>query len=267
MILKTDKDGFLINEGKIDNIPERILVILKEILLFAQNELGANLLSAYIRGSVSVGRFIDNVSDIDFVVVAKAKPSQQNIDNFLKYSLDLDKKYNWVCGFDLFVCGEEELLNAPGLNKLRVYLKTQSVLMFGQDIVSNFKKYKPDRELSQELLSEIDREFDFLNNIFSTPTQNFQYNNQIRGLDFWCVWMSRTVLRFSLYASLSQHHSYTNDLVDCHQIVSQIYPELENDLKQALDWSQAPVKDQMILKAYFEKQAPKIKSIFKVNNL
>jgi predicted nucleotidyltransferase len=267
MILKIDKDGFLINEGKIENIPERILVILKEILLFAQNELGDNLLSTYIRGSVSVGRFINNVSDIDFVVVVKAKPNQQNIDNFLKYSLDLDKKYNWVCGFDLFVCGEEELLNTPGLNKLRVYLKTQSVLMFGQDIVSNFKKYKPDKELSQTLLSEIDREFNFLNTIFLNPNQDFQYNNQIRGLDFWCIWMSRTVLRFSLYASLNQHHSYTNDLVDCYQIVSKIYPEFENDLKQALDWSQAPIKDQIALRAYFEKVAPKIKSIFKVNNL
>ena len=267
MILKTDEDGFLINEGKIEDIPERILVILKEILLFAQNELGVNLLSAYIRGSVSVGRFIDNISDIDFVVVTKTKPNQQNIDNFLKYSLDLDKRYNWVSGFDLFVCSESELINTPGLNKLRVYLKTQSVLMLGQDIVNNFKKFKPDKELSQELLSEIDKEFDFLNNIFSTPDQDFQYNNQIRGLDFWCVWMSRTVLRFTLYASLNQHHSYTNDLIDCHQIVSQIYPELEDDLKQALNWSQTPVKDQAVLKAYFDKLAPKIKNIFKVNNL
>jgi predicted nucleotidyltransferase len=267
MILKTDEKGFLINEGKIKNIPERILIILKEILLFTQNELGANLLSAYIRGSVSVGRFIDNVSDIDFVVIAKNKLSRQNIDNFLKYSLDLDKKYNWVRGFDLFVCSEEDLLNTPELNKLRVYLKTQSVLMFGQDIMSNVKKYKPDKELSQALLSEIDREFNFLNIIFSSPNQDFQYNHQIRDLDFWCIWMSRTVLRFSLYASLNQHHSYTNDLVDCCQIVSKIYPEFENDLKQALDWSQAPIKDQIILKAYFEKVAPKIKSIFKINNL
>jgi predicted nucleotidyltransferase len=267
MILKTDKDGFLINEGKIENTPERILVILKEILLFAQNELEANLLSAYIRGSVSVGRFIDNVSDVDFVVITKIKPSQKNIDNFLKYSLDLDKKYNWVRGFDLFVCGEEELLNTPGLNKLRVYLQTQSVLMFGQSIVNNFKNYKPDKELSQELLSQIDKEFDFLNNIFSSPNQDFQYNNQIRGLDFWCVWMSRTVLRFSLYASLNKHHSYTNDLVDCYHIVSKMYTELDNELKQALDWSQAPIKDQVTLKGYFEKVSPKIKSIFKVNNL
>lgn len=267
MILKTDEYGFLVNEGKIDNIPERILVILKKILLFAQNELGSNLLSAYIRGSISVGRFIDNISDVDFVVVAKNKPNQQNINNFLKYSSDLDKKYNWVRGFDLFVCSEEELLNNPGLNKLRVYLKTQSVLIFGQNIVNNLKNYKPDKELSQELLSQINNEFNFLNNIFSSTNQNFQYNNQIRGLDFWCIWMSRTVLRFSLYASLNRHRFYTNDLIDCYEIVSKIYPEFERDLKQALDWSQSPIKDQKILKVYFEKVTQKIKDIFKVNNL
>lgn len=263
MVLKTDEKGFIINEGDLNNIPERLLPILKEMVTFSKKELGNNFLSAYVRGSVSVGRFIDSLSDIDFVVVSKLKASAGTLKKFLNYSIKMDDSYPWVKGFDLFLVDNKTLFESPELNKLRVYLATQSALLEGADIITNkLPRNKADENLSKTLLLEIDKEFEFLKKIFSTDINNFSYNNRVRSLDFWCIWMSRVVLRFSLYASLKKHRSYTNDLIDCYQIVSKIYPEFEPDLKLALSWSQNPINDKITLRSYLERVFKKIKDIY-----
>lgn len=82
MIIPLDDNGFLVNEGRVGNIPPRLKTIIEDIVIFSKKELGDNLLSAYIRGSVSVGRFINNVSDIDFVVITKTEPSLENFSSF-----------------------------------------------------------------------------------------------------------------------------------------------------------------------------------------
>lgn len=266
MISKIDNYGFIVNEGNIQKISDNLLSILKEMVTFSRHELGDNFLSSYVRGSVSVGNFIDNISDIDFVVISKVKPNQENFNHFLSYSLKLDKKYSQVKGFDLFLVDKDCLFNSKDLNKLRVYLTTQSVLLAGKNVIVELEKYQPDKKLASTLLSEIDDEFLFLKKIFLTKEHSYSYNNQVRSLSFWCIWMSRVVLRFALYASLEEHHSYTNDLRDCYKIVAGIYPELEPDLKLALLWSQVPIENQVILNTYFERVSAKIKNIFIMNN-
>lgn len=265
MILRTDKDGFLINNGNIKNISSELLIILNEIVCFSKKELKGNFLSAYIRGSVSVGRFIKNISDIDFIIVTKTKPQKDNFSNFLEYSLSLDRKYKWVNGFDLFLISKSNLLKSPKFNKLRVYLKTQSVFLSGVDFLNDLTKYKPNIELSKILLKEIDNDFLFIKKSLAF-NNDFSYNNVKRDIKFLCVWMSRTVLRFSLYSSIPIHKKYSNDLRDCYRIVSSKYPLIKDDLKKALYWSQKPINNKEVLLLYFDRISNNIKSIFK-NNL
>lgn len=264
MILRVDKDGFLINDGSIKNISPKLLVILNRIVCFSKRELKNNFLSAYIRGSVSVGRFVENISDIDFVIITKTKPKKDNFSNFLKYSLFLDNKYKWVKGFDLFLISKNDLLKSPSLNKLRVYLKTQSVLLSGIDFLGNLKSYKPDLELSKTLLKEMDSEFLFIKQSLAF-NKDFFYNTVKRDIKFLCVWMSRVVLRFSLYSSIPVHKKYSNDLIDCYKIVSNEYPLMKEDLKKALYWSQKPICEKDIILFYFNRISISIKNIFKSN--
>ena len=264
MVLRTDKDGFLINNGNIKNISPELLAILNKIVYFSKRELKNNFLSAYIRGSVSVGRFIKNISDIDFVIITKVKPKKSNFSNFLKYSLFLNNKYRWVKGFDLFLVSKNDLLKSLSLNKLRVYLKTQSVLLSGVDFLNNLKKYKPDIELSKILLKEMDNDFLFIKKSLAF-SEDFFYNNIKRDIEFLCIWMSRVVLRFFLYSSISVHKKYSNDLRDCYKIVSNEYPLMREDLKKALYWSQKPINEKDVLLLYFNRVSVNIKNIFKIN--
>lgn len=56
MIYQTNKSGFIINKAKITKIQPYYRNILKDINQLYIDKLGDNLISIYIRGSVSVGR-------------------------------------------------------------------------------------------------------------------------------------------------------------------------------------------------------------------
>ena len=73
MLYKTDKNGCVINEANLRKIRPYYRKILQEINQLYIDKLGDNLLSVYIRGSVSVGRAKPYISDVDSVAVVKRK--------------------------------------------------------------------------------------------------------------------------------------------------------------------------------------------------
>jgi len=264
MILSLDEQGFIKNEGRKKNIPKKLRPAIDEVIKFSNKKLGNNLLSIYIRGSVAAGRFINYVSDVDIIVIFNKRLPTTILKDFQVFSQRLNSRYKFVNGFDIFIVSLKDLLESRELNKLRVYLKTQSVCLKGEDTVAQWNKFKPDRSLSKYLLSNIDSEFTFIEMALSGSAKA-NYNKQRRDINFWRVWMSRTVLRFSLYASLPKHGLYTNDLLDCHQIVSSLYPELTSDLDRAISLSQSPSKSEEDPLIYFKRMEKNIREIF-INN-
>lgn len=71
MLYKIDKNGFVVNEARLEKVQPYYRKILKEINKLYNDKLDDNLLSIYIRGSVSVGKAKQGISDIDSVVVTK----------------------------------------------------------------------------------------------------------------------------------------------------------------------------------------------------
>jgi len=265
MIIPIDKSGFLVNNGNKNRIDKKLLAVLDEVLFFCERELANNIFSIYVRGSVAAGNFKRNISDIDFVIVLKRKASFADLEKIKDYSWNMDKKYSWVRGFDLFLVDKEFLLASKDLNKLRIYLKTQSILLAGNDILKKIKKYKPNGMLAEELLLNINEDISFISKALSG--KEMLYNGQPRSIRFWCVWMSRVILRYSLYASLGKHHLYTNDLKDCFNIVTKNYPWTKPYLKTALVLSQKPINNKKKLHNFFNEALSEIKKLMILNNL
>ena len=71
MLYKIDKNGFVVNEAGLKKIQPYYRKILEEINKLYNDKLGDNLLSIYIRWSVSVGKAKPGISDIDSIAVTK----------------------------------------------------------------------------------------------------------------------------------------------------------------------------------------------------
>ena len=111
MLYKIDKNGFVVNEAGLEKVQPYYRKILEEINKLYNDKLGDNLLSIYIRGSVSVGRANPGISDIDSIAVTKKELSREELIWIIKSSKKLEKKYPKAGFFDLTVVSLEELKN------------------------------------------------------------------------------------------------------------------------------------------------------------
>lgn len=257
MLYKIDKNGYVINEADLSKIQPYYKKILQEINQMYINKLGTNLLSIYIRGSVSVGKAKPNISDIDSVAIVKRKLTRKKLLWTIKASDDLEKKYPKAGLIELTIVSLKELLKSKKYRNLRVYLKTQSVCLMGKDILPQLPKIKPGKRLAIYLYGDLKQELGTLKKIFSGRITNREYLFQRRPIKFWCVWMSRILLRAGLGLVMTKKAIYSQDLKTCFSIFIKEYPEYKKEAKQLLKWSIKPTNNKKQLFNFLDNFAPK----------
>ena len=89
MLYSINKDGAVVNDAHIDRIQKQYRLILEEISDYYRKEFGDNLLSIYVRGSVSVGRAKSFISDIDSVAIVRTDISPKKQKEIHEYSKKL----------------------------------------------------------------------------------------------------------------------------------------------------------------------------------
>lgn len=262
MILPIDKKGYIINEGCINKIQPDYKIILGEIVEEVVGRLKDNVISMYVRGSVSVGRAIKNISDIDFIVITENKIKKIDIDwqiSFIKY---IESKYTYLSMMDLTIIAKDDLFNLSECKNLSIYLKTQSACLFGYDIISTLPGVKPGKELALRMYSELDVEIKHLKSIFTGDIKNPMYLNIIRPIEFWCIWLSRVLLRSGLGLVMTMTPVYTQDLKDCYKLFSHEYAEHKKEMRQALIWAINPIDDRKKVIKYIDSFTPKLLNIW-----
>lgn len=243
MLYKTDKNGYVVNEANLRKIQPYYGRILKEINQLYIDKLGNNLLSVYIRGSVSVGKAKPYISDIDSVAIVKRKLTKNDLSWIVKMTNDLEKKYPKAGLVELTVISLGELLKSREYKNLRVYLKTQSLCLRGKDILPQLPEVKPGKKLAKQLYGDLPQELETLKKIFDGKITNREYLFQRRPIEFWCVWMTRTLLRAGLGLVMIKKPIYSQDLKTCFTVFVKEYPEYKKEMKQLLEWSVKPISN------------------------
>jgi uncharacterized protein len=262
MLLPINKNGFVINQGNINKIQPEYKIVLDEIIKKVINQFGENVISMYVRGSVSVGRAIKNISDIDFIVITKDKLSEADVQWQINQIDYIEKQYPYLSIMDLTIITKDDLLSSNEYKNLSIYLKTQSACLYGEDIVSRLPEVKPSRELALKMYSGLDKEIKRLRSIFSGEIKEPTYLNKVRPFEFWCIWLSRVLLRSGLGLVMIKTPVYTQDLKDCYRLFSQEYTEHAKEMEQALAWAVNPTNDTEKIIKYIDSFIPKILKIW-----
>lgn len=256
MLYSINKNGTVVNDAHIDRIQEQYQPILEEINSYYKKELSDNLLSIYVRGSVSVGRAKPFISDIDSVAITSADISPKKQREIYEYSKKLQEKYPFVTLVDMTAISPKTLLEDKEFSNLKIYLKTQSVCLYGEDIVKEIKDVKPGRELALEMYSDLPEKLHDLENIFSHDTEK-AYLGEKRSVEFWCIWTMRTILRSGLGLVMFKKPVYSQDLETCAEVFSAEYPEYGQHMQKAIFWAMNPTKNKKEILDYLKEFSPK----------
>lgn len=257
MLYDINKAGAVVNDAHIDRIQEQYRPILEKINDFYIKKLGDNLLSIYIRGSVSVGRAKPFISDIDSVAIVSTDISYKEQKEIYEYSKKLQKKYLFVTLVDMTVISQKTLLEDKEFSNLKIYLKTQSVCLHGKDIVREIEDVKPGRELALKMYGDISEKLKELEKIFLHGTKEKTYLGEKRPVEFWCVWTMRTILRSGLGLVMLKRPVYSQDLKTCAEVFSAEYPEQRQYMEKAIFWAMNPIANREEISEYLKEFSPK----------
>lgn len=257
MLYSINKEGAVINDAHLDRVQEQYRPILEEIGDYYRKEFGDSLLSIYVRGSVSVGRAKPFISDIDSVAIVSTDISPKKQKEIYKYSKKLQEKYPFVTLVDMTVISPKTLLEDKEFSNLKIYLKTQSVCLYGKDIVKEIKDVKPGRELALEMYGDLSEKLQELEKIFSQDTTEKTYLGEKRSTEFWCIWTMRTILRSGLGLVMLKKSVYSQDLQTCADIFLAEYPEYKQYMEKAISWAMNPTANRKEIKDYLKEFSPK----------
>jgi uncharacterized protein len=243
MLYKLDGDGLVTNEAHPNKIQGDIRVLTEELLQELRRVLEANLLSFIVRGSVSVGKAIANLSDLDLVAVLPTEPSNTTQQHFAHLCERYESCTKLVTGIDLILLSERKLLKSPQYTQLRTNISVRACTIYGEDLLPKLPKVKPGRDLASTLYGNIETEFSWLSRVFKGEIKNPSYNYRIRPTQFWCVWTTRTILRFGMGIVMMTKPIFTTDLETCYEEFVTMYPKHKDGMALMLRWSREPVSD------------------------
>jgi uncharacterized protein len=262
MLYSLDINACVINGASLNKISAEYRPLVDLAVESLKNKLPNKLHSIYIRGSVSAGRAQPYISDLDLVAILYEALTDEEMDWRKNLSQALCAQYPFVTFIDLTCITHEELFTAQQYCRLRVYLATQSVCLYGENILGDLEKVKPSKKLFFEMYQGLDTELEELTKYFLSPLANKSYLGEVQPAEFWCVWAMRTILRSGLGLVMCSRPVYTQDLPTCYEEFSKEFPEYEGYMKHALVWAHTPTSDKGVVSEYLKEFMPKYKELW-----
>lgn len=256
MLLPINKNGFVVNKGNKDKIQPKFRKLVRDTKQACVKFFGKSIYSFYVRGSISVGKAISGFSDIDCVLVLNREVTKNDRKWLIDLTKTLEQKHPEITGVDLTALSLDKLLYSREYKNLRVFVKTQSALLCGSNVLKYLPSVKPGRELALYMYGDVIEELRKLLTIFKTGKVG-TYLDRKRPIKFWCVWTCRTILRSSLSFSMVEKPVYTSDLIECKKIFEEKYPEFKHEMEKVLYWAANPTNDRKAFSMFLIDFIPK----------
>ena len=235
-LLKTDTEGFLINEcslGKIDSYWREAVNDVRDAYI---KNLSKKIHSIYLRGSVPRGEGIEEVSDIDSFAVVYGEPREWDMSWIQAFETHFKKKFPFVTYVEFRFVPYEKIVNDPEFFIYRFIIKVLSVCIYGEDLSPLLPRFKPTLPIA----------FAFHGNVFEVlkkASQEISRTDDSSQIRRWCAWVMKRLLRTGFGLVMEKENTYTRDLYPCYKIFSKYYPEKEPEMKRALEWAVAPLEN------------------------
>ncbi len=251
--MKILDNGTILNESNIKKIQPTFKKLTEEAMKRITLELKP--ISIYLRGSLSEGKGLKYMSDIDIVVFKESTSDKKEIKKVLQIIDSLEHEFSIVSEVDITIL-THKLLMSSKYKRLRVYLKTQSCLLYGKDVISDITPFKANKKLALFMYSNINKELlDFYN--YFKNDESRSYLSRVRAPEFWCRWTMRTILRSGLGLVMFKKAVYTPNLHKCAEIISTEFPQLSVDIKKVLMYEMNPMNDKEKITSFLDKFLPK----------
>ncbi|PAD66023.1 nucleotidyltransferase [Bacillus sp. 7586-K] len=233
---QTDENGYIVSNSSIKKIKPHFFEVIDEVIEYYRTNLGRDLHSIYIRGSIPRGLGIDGVSDLDTIAITNKNPNEIDLKWVDKAEHDLNEKFTCVNGVEFSFYPIEDILETTNFSIIPFMIKTHSVCVYGEDVKGSLPHYKADKTVGNEHLVN-------LKNQVRQAKEELDGNEDIEDILDCCSWIMKVIIRAGLALVIEEENLYTRDLYPAYRIFSKYYPEKESKMKRALKYAINPVEN------------------------
>ena len=228
------------NISSLSKVKPEYRELLNELKTRVDNRFTTDLIAYYLLGSIGRGDDKPNISDMDTEIVIKRKITDEDKAWLKKVKAEIEPKYPTLERLDIDLIEEKEF-NEPGIDKFKFILKTDSVLICGQDITASFKSYPPGLELAQLLNHKYRDSLEELINYLPEPDEEDQ--NHPEYIKDHVRWIAKKTLRLSLGIIMVDEPYYTRSMEEMAQKFAEKYPIYQSQIQLALLQYHQPTND------------------------
>lgn len=150
-----DAEGYLVSLASRDKVQSPFHKLIDPVVSCYQKALGTALIGVYLRGSVATGTALKGISDFDaFALVSeeklKKKVRWEDLELVEKERKQLEKKYSFVSQVEMAISTYKEA-DASLDPRVAIMMSSQSICLWGRDILPDLPRLRPGPELSRNL--------------------------------------------------------------------------------------------------------------------
>lgn len=192
--------------------------------------------SIYLYGSVATGKAKSPTSDLDLVVVLKAKPTPKFKNALKELETSLSSKYQKMfreVGFAITY--KNEVLRGKEAHGWRFFLTILSVKIFGDNLFQQEMKFSPSGKLARNLHSDIEK------NIEEAKKKIKNTNSEEAKLQIKSI--MKKIIRTAFSIVMEDENYWTTDLDEMTKIFTKFYPKKKQQINAVLKMAKSKSPD------------------------
>jgi len=207
-----DKKGNIINNLSLDNIQIAYSPVISDTLAFYKNTFGDNIHSIYLRGSVAKGKAVLHISDLDTFAISHQKVTEEELKNRLPFWEEMDAKYDFLKGVEIFIQSYDELMSS---DRLQFLLSTQCICIQGKDLREEVPKFG----IGKWAYAHSNNIQEGLDSIKSW----LEEENTEEDFKEICTWIMKRTVRIGFEIVMEKEQCFTRDLYPCYEMFAKHY--------------------------------------------
>jgi len=214
--------------------------VIDSVVQFYREQLGDELISVYIRGSVAKGEAISFISDLDSFFISKKifKIQEPAKNDFIKA---MNYRFPFVNGIEMIgrdVGRLSDLRSPKSRSDWHELIKTQSICVWGNDFSDQIAPFRIEEMFAHSY--GIEKEL-------SSFVLDFKLCDTVEDQKSCCTWIMKRILRTGFEMVMIRERKWTRDLYLCYQSFIKYYPEKSDLMRRVLHHALNPTVELTII--------------------
>lgn len=239
-----DENGFLLSDADRKYLTGPFDRAVKAAVQVFADQIGPDIDSIYVTGSIARGRAIEGRSDLDLVVVLAEETDPELVkQDWINPAInELVDAHPLITGVELELWPYGYVFRDPEeFSSGAFIITTQSICVWGADLTPQLPRYNMRHGITRKAIANDDIiQFEFE---YQDAVEALQQNPGPTEIHYWATRLSKKLLRTGFSLVMLQEGSFTRDLDLCAEAFSRHYPHQAAAAKHALEYIDNPPDD------------------------